>query len=413
MCAVKSNSSSSNVIILVAIITALSLLGDSMLYIVLPVYWKEAGLDSIWQVGILLAVNRFIRLPFNPFIGWLYQKISLRTGLILAVILGSVTTLGYGMAKGFVVWIILRGVWGIAWSFFRIGGLSAVVYYSNDSTRGKAMGLYNGLYRTGSLFGMLLGGVLVPIVGLQVVSILFGCLSFIGLPLVFYSLRVKSNQQTEAVQKVNNHVSVHKILKHKIIIISTGFLITMLIQGVLTSTVSAILQHSYGEKITLFGLIISVTFFSGLLQAVRWAWEPFLGSLFGHWSDGPSGRIPLYIFSLIISSFAFGMIASDIPLLIWIVIMLIVMIGATSITTLTDALASDIAKTSNIISFLTVYSIAQDIGAALGPFISYMLIEVENGFGYLYWGGSVIFGILAIGWTKVYLEKNQIFSQSM
>ncbi|MFF2445094.1 MFS transporter [Priestia megaterium] len=413
MYASKSNSSSPNVIILVAIVTALSLLGDSMLYIVLPVYWKEAGLDTIWQVGVLLSVNRFIRLPFNPFIGWLYQKISLRTGLIIAVILGSVTTLGYGMAKGFVAWIILRGLWGIAWSFFRIGGLSAVVYYSNDANRGKAMGLYNGLYRTGSLFGMLLGGVLVPIAGLQFVSILFGCLSFIGLPLVFYSLRVTSSPHTETVPRVNNNVFIHKILKHKIIIISTGFLIAMLIQGVLTSTVSAILEHSYGEKITLFGLLISVTFFSGLLQAVRWAWEPFLGSLFGHWSDGPSGRIPLYILSLIVSSFAFGMIASDIPLLIWIVIMLIVMIGATSITTLTDALASDIAKTSNIISFLTVYSIAQDIGAALGPFISYMLIEVENGFGYLYWGGSVIFGLLAIGWTKVYLEKNQIFSQSM
>ncbi len=49
-----------------------------MLYIIR----KETGLDSIWQVGTLLVINRFIRLSFNPFVGWLYQKIYLRTGFI-------------------------------------------------------------------------------------------------------------------------------------------------------------------------------------------------------------------------------------------------------------------------------------------------------------------------------------------
>jgi Major Facilitator Superfamily len=377
MSTLKSQSSSSHVIILVSIITALSLLGDSMLYIVLPIYWKEAGLDSIWQVGILLAINRFIRLPFNPFVGWLYQKISLRTGFIIAVILGSVTTVGYGLAKGFLAWVILRGLWGIAWSFFRIGGLSTVVYYSGDSTRGKSMELYNGLYRIGSLFGMLLGGILVPIVGLQFVSILFGCISLIGLLLVFYSLQVKSNQQTEDVPTVKSSLHVHRFFTYKTIIISSGFLITMLIQGVLTSTISSIIEYFHGENITLFGIMVSVTtFFSGLLQAIRWLWEPYLGSRFGHWSDGSSGRLPLYIFSLMGASVTFGMISRDVPLLVW--------------------------------TFLTIYSIAQDVGAALGPFISYLLIPLHNGFAYLYWGGSAIFGILAVVWIKIHLERKQV-----
>lgn len=36
----------------IAIVTALCLLGDSMLYIVLPIYWKEAGLTALWEVGL-------------------------------------------------------------------------------------------------------------------------------------------------------------------------------------------------------------------------------------------------------------------------------------------------------------------------------------------------------------------------
>lgn len=91
-----------------------------MLYIALPIYWQDAGLDSLWEVGILLSINRFIRLPINPFTGWLYNRISLRQGLLLAVICALIVNLGYGFANSLWLWIILRCIWGIAWSLLSI-----------------------------------------------------------------------------------------------------------------------------------------------------------------------------------------------------------------------------------------------------------------------------------------------------
>ena len=85
-------------IVTIALVTACCLLGDSMLYIALPIYWREAGLDGLWQVGILLAVNRFVRLPLNPIVGKIYGKISLKAGLMFAVFLSIITTVGYGFA---------------------------------------------------------------------------------------------------------------------------------------------------------------------------------------------------------------------------------------------------------------------------------------------------------------------------
>ncbi|MDQ6158283.1 MFS transporter, partial [Pseudomonas aeruginosa] len=143
-------------VVIVALVTALCLAGDSMLYIALPIYWHEVGLEALWQVGVLLSINRLIRLPFNPLIGRLYKHLALKTGLLLAVVIGVLSTAGCGLASGFLAWVLLRGLWGIGWSFFRIGGLSAVVYCAADHQRGRAMGLYNGLYRLGSLVGMLL-----------------------------------------------------------------------------------------------------------------------------------------------------------------------------------------------------------------------------------------------------------------
>lgn len=53
-------------IIFLALITAVSLFGDSMLYVVLPIHWNDVGLTSLIEVGILLSANRFVRLPLAP-----------------------------------------------------------------------------------------------------------------------------------------------------------------------------------------------------------------------------------------------------------------------------------------------------------------------------------------------------------
>ena len=63
-------------VVLLAAVTALCLVGDSMLYVALPVHWEEFGLTSLWQAGVLLSVNRLVRLPLNPAVSRLYRRIS-------------------------------------------------------------------------------------------------------------------------------------------------------------------------------------------------------------------------------------------------------------------------------------------------------------------------------------------------
>ncbi|MBP1080173.1 MULTISPECIES: MFS transporter [Bacillus] len=402
-----SERNNNKVISIVAIVTALSLLGDSMLYIILPLYWEHAGLDSIWQVGILLSINRFIRLPINPLVGWIYKKISLRTGLTIALTIGAITTLGYGFFNGFIAWVILRGIWGIAWSFFRMGGLTSVAYYAEKGHRGKAMGTYNGLSRLGSLFGMILGGIFVPIVGLDIVASIFGVLTLVGIPIILKTLKQDYTDQRFTDSDTSKHFTKPSYMKYKVILISiSGFFITLLIQGVFTSTLSSVIENHYGIHVSFFDLVLSAALLSGVIQAVRWIWEPFLSRSVGMYSDGPSGRVPLYILSLTYSGLLFGFISFDFPLFFWIIVILLVMAGATAISTLTDAIALDTASKSNVVSFLTIYSIIQDVGAALGPFISYMVIELNHGYTYLYWGGTAVLILIAFVWTGFYFYEN-------
>lgn len=406
--------SKSSVIVIVALITAISLLGDSMLYIVLPLYWKEIGLDSIWQVGVLLSINRFIRLPFNLIVGWIFNRISLKTGLIIAIILGSITTLGYGLLNGFIAWIILRGIWGIAWSFFRIGGLSIVAFNTEENNRGKSIGLYNGLYRLGSLVGMLAGGLLVPILGLSTVSIIFGCLTLLALPIIFIYVKttpLKNHEQDNKDLFIDNSI-VNSLKQNRGRIVFTGFCVTLLFQGIFMSTLSSVIEQNHGESVTLFGTVISATFLTGIILSLQWICGPFLGVRFGTWSDGVKGRVPVLIMSLIFASLTFGIISSELPILILIFFTFLVMIAATSLTTIVDAIALDISKNSNVVSFLTTYSIAQDLGASIGPFISFLILGLEYGFTYIYWGGAILFLLLAILWSTSYKTEGKSISIS-
>ncbi|MDF2036206.1 MFS transporter [Cytobacillus oceanisediminis] len=294
-----------------------------------------------------------------------------------------------------------------------MGGLSVVAVYAENNKRGSSMGLYNGIYRTGSLVGMLIGGLLVPIIGLSTVSIAFGLLSLLGLPLMLNS---NINQDGETPEKKDRMAEEKPFIGkagYKASIIVSGFLIAMLYQGIVTSTLSSLIEHFYGERISIWNVVVSVTLLSGIIQAVRWTWEPFLGRTVGHWSDGARGRLPIFIVSLISAGFIFGMVSIRLPLGLWIAVTLLVMAGATILSTILDTIALDTAKTANVVSFLTIYSISQDVGAALGPAISYILIQLEAGFTFLYWGGSIILLILAAIWTVLAKRLNTFIKKEI
>lgn len=162
-------------VVSIALITAFALIGDSMLYIVLPVYWKEIGLSSIWEVGLLLSINRFIRIPLAPVVWWLYRYIPMKTGVLIAILIASVTTILYGMS-GFWPLLICRCAWGLAWTLLRMSGMR-VLAEIDEGSQGHLTGLYNGLYRLGSLFGMLFGGILASLIGFQSMTLVFGLLT--------------------------------------------------------------------------------------------------------------------------------------------------------------------------------------------------------------------------------------------
>ncbi|MDV2685765.1 MFS transporter [Alkalihalophilus lindianensis] len=393
----------------VSLITALCLLGDSMLYVALPIYYQQVGLASLWEVGLILSINRFIRIPVNPIVGWAYRKLSLRVGLVISVILAVITTIGYGVGYGLVIWLVLRILWGIAWSFLRLGGFLLVVGISNDSNRGENIGRYNGLYRLGSLGGMLGGGILAAVIGFEWTAILFGISMLAGIPIVLHAIP-KNVLTTSTDEPMIKQPNIKMKPAHKTVaVILSGMVIAFLIQGVFSSSISLVMADHFGDELFLIGLTVGVTALAGILQGVRWLWEPYLAKKFGEWSDGDRGRLPLYIGSLIVSMIGFLLIPIQFSIFIWVGLALILMTASTALTTIGDALTADVAKSGDANRVLTIYTVFLDVGAALGPLFIYGSLSIGLSLQQAFSLSAALFLLLVVYWVVAYRKVDFVY----
>lgn len=385
-------------VVIVSMITALCLLGDSMLYVVLPMYWQEVGLTSLWEVGVVLSMNRLVRLPLNPVVGWVYQRVTVKTALSVAVLLGIATTVGYAVASTFAVWVAVRALWGISWTFLRLGGYYVVLECSPEKNRGQYMGLYNGLHRLGHLGGALLGGILAEVLGYHMMAVVFGILT-VG---AIIPLGMLKNVPIEGLAEERGSVQLPRSIWLKssfLWLMATGFVVTMLYYGML-STILSPLVHLHTDPIVLgAGAVIGATALSGILQAIRWAWEPWGAPWVGKVSDRFGDRSRMLAASFAVTAVLVGMMTLDVPMLAWILIVLGVQMGGTCLTTLADSAAADRSAAIGRMSVMTWFAFAFDVGAAIGPLVAFFLVA-HAGLHSVCWVGAISLMIFAVYWSR-------------
>lgn len=396
MRAVEKNWTRHRPVLLAAAVTALCMVGDSMLYVVLPVHWEEFGLTAFWQAGMLLSVNRFVRLPLNPLVSRLYRRLPARQGMLGAAALAVMTTAGYGAAGTFWALLALRALWGLAWTFLRLGAYFTVMETAAAAERGRAMGLYNGLMRTGSLFGMLLGGFLADSLGTGRTCLFFAAVSLAAFPLILAAVPASARGMAavaaeEAAYDLRAHWRVLAVL-------AVGTAVAFVYQGMLVSTVSYLVRLRLPEGLPLGGAVIGAASAGGVLQALRWTWEPWLAPFFGWLSDRPGGRGRLFIGLSAAGAALFLALTADLPIFLWTCLLLAVEVTATALTTVGDAVAADTAAHSARVKVMTLYSMLTDLGAAAGPAAAFLLSGPDSP-----WASCELAAALLLAGAALYL----------
>jgi MFS family permease len=396
-------------VFIISLITAICLLGDSALYVLLPSRLEVFSVSPT-GAGLILGVNRYIRAFSNTGAGWVVERTGLHWPLAFAIFLAAGTTLGYGLFTGFWALFIAHGLWGISWSFLRLGGYLAVIESAGGAAVGRFMGLLQGISRGGSLVAVGVGGILADTIGGQDTFVVFGVVTlaaFILLPFgrIPHHLGrrvVLAQAAPKAAPTSTTPLSDQENLRRLRTLYALAVIVWFLIPGVFMSSAGYLVSTVAGDGATFAGLLIGIGALSGILVGVRWAGDIGLGPVFGHLSDR-LGRSKVELTSMTAAASAMLIVAISPTLPVAMLMFSVIFIASTAIIVSLNASAAELAPADRRAMVLSRYSTWADIGSGTGATVGLPLVTTA-GFGWTYVGAAVLMALAGLLYWAVFVR---------
>ncbi|KAA3643359.1 MAG: MFS transporter [Chloroflexi bacterium] len=382
----------------VALVVALAIMGDSLMYSLLPLEAANLGIP-LALVGVLLSVNRIIRLLSNTWASLAFERLGPRLPFIFASLLSVVTTLVYGLGWGFVAFLLARGGWGLAWSVFRHGGYLAV-WSAPENIKGRLMGILWGVVRLGSAVSVLVGGLIYDRFGYASTVFIITGLSALAIP-VALQLRWPKHGA------IGNAESGSTLAGWRVALqdrsrrwISTLGFVDTLFEGILVSTSSLFLASRLSADFSLLG----IGTLAGALLATRFSANLLFAPLIGSISDRIGQALTLLILALVILLGMLGAVQLEgIGLLVSLAFVFIA--GSGMFVTGSAAVSGLATSTERPNLFVGFYNTAVDAGAAIGPLLAYSLGDGLPGLEYLYVSVAGLLALVALRFWWVQRKK--------
>lgn len=168
--------------------------GDAFLYPFLPVNHAAVGVPLVWM-GTLLSVNRFVRIFSNAWMVRVLSMYGLRAVAIMAAVLAILSTAGYAVAQSLWLWLLLRVIWGLAFSAMRI---TTAGYALQHPQQGFVLGITRGVQEAGPMVALMVTPVVIAWFGARETFLVFALLS---LPAIYFAWKLPRLETKTPVKK--------------------------------------------------------------------------------------------------------------------------------------------------------------------------------------------------------------------
>ena len=350
-------------------VLSISLLGDILIYVVLPVNAELFGVTLFW-VGVLLAANRLIRIfTYGP-IAALAERIGPRNLAIAAAIAAAISTLGYGFGIGWPVLLAARITWGLCFA-----ALTLVIFayaVSDKSKAGARVGFSRAIMNICPTLALFLGPLVAVAVGPKDLFIYLGLISMLAVPLAV--LLPKEGRRPEP--KKTEWLPMPK-----------RFDLFMFIAGL---TVDGVFTMAITITVAQTSSIGTAMVAGGVLLGIRRGSEGLLSPLGGILGD-KYGPHSLLFLSTLLMAIGFALLALGYVY----VGGLLAVIGRAFIAALWPAEIAHRTTQEKTLRRIAVAQTWRDVGASTGPLIAGSLLEVVA-IGHIYWtmAALVIVGLI-------------------
>jgi MFS family permease len=172
--------SSSGVVVRAAAVLGLVWLGDALIYVVLPLHAGAFGI-SLALVGVVLSVNRIVRILGYGWVSALSRRFGMRALTASAALGAALSTIAYGLFTGLVTLLVARLVWGMAYGILNV---TTTAYAIGDGQRtGWRVGLNRAVSTLGPTLALSAGAWLALLLGPRDVFVAMGVVGLLAVPL--------------------------------------------------------------------------------------------------------------------------------------------------------------------------------------------------------------------------------------
>ena len=356
------------------IIVGLGMAGDAMIYCLLPVA-PESFHITVFQIGILLSVNRFVRLITNEISTSVVTRLNSDKPLVIAVCLSTFITLGYAIPWGFWWLLFLRILWGGCFSLLRIEGYIAALRYSNRESLSRYMAWHETI--KGQIYGIItiISGVLADLISPRAVPVLLAVLTAMCL-LFFRGGKANLMGVDGSAVDTAPRMSRGKVSNPKLLII-LGLVILV------SATFATMMGSLRGRAIVDYilpgaGIALGAATFAALFQ-VAGQIVSLGGPVMGYICD-KLGRRKAFTIVFIIQITIILVLALFKLWYIILVMFIVQLFSGSASQILRTSIAGEYARGNEQALFMNRIATFQDMGSAMGPFLGYALYAGTGNF---------------------------------
>ncbi len=387
--------------VVVGLGTALSLLGDTSMYTVLPTHTAEAAI-TLAAVGVMLSANRWVRLLSNGWVGWLCDRWPRRWVFVPALFLGAGSTAVYGFVQGYWLLLIGRLLWGIAWSGIWVAGNAIVLDLATAQNRGRLVGLYNVAFFLGAGTGSFAGGWLTDSLGYALAFRIMAGITLLG-ALVAWLLLPETREMRGAEEQGSRGAGEQEQERGVVRRGEMGSVLGLMgvnrlvMAGLFFPTFGLFLQQVLGDSVVVSGRVLGITTLTGIGLSV----STFVGTVFvplaGAVSDRWGERWRTTAVGLLPGIIGFSLLAGGVP---WMIPLALPLNSATSGSNqgMATVLVGDLAGRRSG-RYLGLLFTVGDLTSAVGPLLVFWLLEWVT-LRPIYLVAGVMYGVMlaVAGW---------------
>ncbi|MCL8207385.1 MAG: MFS transporter [Actinomycetia bacterium] len=340
---------------------AAAIMGDSALYVLLPAFAPRLGL-SLFAIGILLSVNRWIRLPANPLAARASERWGLNRLYLAAMGAATVTTACWAVPLPLPAWLAARVGWGLAFAILRLARLATVA----ERPSPRVAGLSQAVFRAGSAAAVLSAGLLAARWGFYGPFRLYALVATMATAAAIWGEVRRRPWGPPSVWAVPGPTV--PLARGQVAVGLGAFTGQFVVDGVLVATLGYFVATRWGSPVQVDPVVLEAAALTGMVLSGRWIAEIVLARPMGAMADRLGHGIDVPLALLLTASGLLDITRADGAgaflggaALTW--------LGRTALGVGLDAAATQTAGTRPAAD-VARYATLGDLGAALGPLLA-------------------------------------------